>query len=41
MNDDPVLSLAVLVENGGKGSIEATMLSGKIFEYAKKHSLFQ
>jgi len=41
VNDDPILSLAVLVENGGKGSIEATMISGKIFEYAKKQSIFQ
>ncbi len=33
----PVLSLAVLVEHGGKGSVEAASISHKIFKYAKKN----
>ena len=33
----PVLSLAILVEHGGKGSVEATLISHKIFKYAQKN----
>tara|TARA_X000001036_G_C20660716_1_gene798827 strand:- start:1757 stop:2236 length:480 start_codon:yes stop_codon:yes gene_type:complete len=33
----PILSLAVLVEHGGKGSVEAASISHKIFKYAKKN----
>ena len=33
----PVLSLVVLVEHGGKGSVEAALISHKIFNYAQKN----
>jgi len=33
----PTLSLSVLVEHGGKGSVVATLISQAIFEYAKKN----
>ena len=33
----PVLSLAILVEHGGKGSVEAALISHKIFKYAQKN----
>ena len=33
----PILSLAILVEHGGKGSVEATLISHKIFKYAQKN----
>ena len=33
----PILSLAVLVEHGGKGSVEAAIISHKIFKYAQKN----
>jgi penicillin-binding protein 2 len=33
----PILSLAVLVEHGGKGSVEAALISHKIFKYAQKN----
>ena len=33
----PILSLAVLVEHGGKGSVEAASISHKIFKYAEKN----
>lgn len=33
----PILSLAILVEHGGKGSVEAALISHKIFEYAQKN----
>ena len=36
-NGTPILSLAVLVEHGGKGSIEAALISNKIFKYAQKN----
>jgi len=33
----PILSLAILVEHGGKGSVEAALISHKIFKYAQKN----
>ena len=33
----PILSLAVLVEHGGKGSVEAASISHKIFKYAQEN----
>ena len=33
----PILSLAILVEHGGKGSVEAALMSHKIFKYAQKN----
>ena len=33
----PLLSLVVLVEHGGKGSVEAALISHKIFNYAQKN----
>ena len=33
----PVVSLAVLVENGGKGSIEGASISRKIFKFIKEY----
>ena len=33
----PALSLVVLVEHGGKGSVEAALISHKIFNYAQKN----
>ena len=33
----PIISLAVLVEHGGKGSVEAASISHKIFKYAEKN----
>ena len=33
----PILSLALLVEHGGKGSVEAALISHKIFKYAQKN----
>ena len=36
----PVLSAAVLVEHGGKGSVEAALISHEIFKYAQENSPF-
>ena len=36
-DDSPILSLAVLVEHGGKGSVEAAKISHEIFKYAQKN----
>ena len=36
----PVLSAVVLVEHGGKGSVEAALISHKIFKYAQENSPF-
>ena len=33
----PILSLAILVEHGGKGSVEAALIAHKIFKYAQKN----
>ena len=33
----PIFSLAVLVEHGGKGSVEAALISHELFKYAQKH----
>ena len=33
----PILSLAILVEHGGKGSVEAALMAHKIFKYAQKN----
>ena len=33
----PILSLSILVEHGGKGSVEAALISHKIFKYAQKN----
>ena len=33
----PILSLAILVEHGGRGSVEAALISHKIFKYAQKN----
>ena len=33
----PVLSAAILVEHGGKGSVEAALISHEIFKYAQKY----
>ena len=33
----PILSLVVLVEHGGRGSVEAAIISHKIFKYAQKN----
>ena len=33
----PILSLAILVEHGGKGSVEAALISHKIFKYVQKN----
>ena len=34
---NPVLSLVVLVEHGGKGSVAAALLACEIFKYAQKN----
>ena len=39
-DDNPILSLSVLVEHGGKGSVEAALISHAIFKYAKKNIPF-
>ena len=41
MKGNPVVSLAVIVEHGGKGSVEAASISKHIFQYAEKHAPFQ
>ena len=41
INNDPILSLSVLVEHGGKGSIEAAMISKQIFNYVHQNDLLQ
>ena len=37
----PIISLSVLVENGGKGSIEGAMISRKIFEFVMQNEFIQ
>ena len=37
-NQNPVISLVVLVENGGKGSVQAAQISKKIFKYFKNNN---
>ena len=41
INNNPIISLSVLVEHGGKGSIEGTIISRKIFEFIQKNELIQ
>ena len=41
LENKPVISLAVLVEHGGKGSIEGSMISRKIFEFVLQNELIQ
>jgi len=41
MHNKPILSLSILVEHGGKGSIEGTKIAKKIFEYVKRNELIQ
>ena len=41
IKNNPILSVSILVEHGGKGSIEATKIAGKIFEYISKSELIQ
>ena len=41
IDNDPVISLSVLVENGGKGSIEGAIISRKIFEFILQNELIQ
>ena len=36
-NQKPIFSLVVLVEHGGKGSVEAASISSKIFKYAEEN----
>ena len=37
----PILSVSILVEHGGKGSIESAKLASKIFEYYRKNEFIQ
>ncbi|MDP6853218.1 MAG: penicillin-binding protein 2 [Candidatus Marinimicrobia bacterium] len=41
VKDKPIISLAVIVEHGGKGSVEAASISRKIFQYAEQNSPFK
>ena len=41
IQNNPILSLSILVEHGGKGSIESTKIAGKLFEYYRKNELVQ
>ena len=41
IDNKPVISLVVLVEHGGKGSIEGAVISRKIFEFALQNELIQ
>ena len=41
IKNNPIISLSVLVEHGGKGSIEGTIISRKIFEFVQKNELIQ
>ena len=41
IDNDPVISLSVLVEHGGKGSLEGTMISRKIFEFILQNERLQ
>ena len=40
-DDNPILSIAVLIEHGGKGSVAAAIISHEIFNYAKKNYFLQ
>ncbi len=41
IDNDPIISLAVLIEHGGKGSLEGAMISRKIFEYVLQNERIQ
>ena len=41
IENEPILSLVVLVEHGGKGSIEGAIISRKIFEFVLQNELIQ
>ena len=41
LDKDPIISLSVLVEHGGKGSIEGTKIARRIFEFVRKNELIQ
>ena len=41
INNDPVISLSVLVEHGGKGSVEGAIISRKIFEFVLQNEHIQ
>ena len=41
IDNNPVISLSVLVEHGGKGSIQGAMISRKIFEFFLQNELIQ
>jgi len=41
IDNNPVISLVVLVEHGGKGSIEGAVISRKIFEFVLQNELIQ
>ena len=41
IKNNPIISLSVLVEHGGKGSIEGTIISRKIFEFFLQNELIQ
>ena len=41
LDNNPIISLSVLVEHGGKGSIEGAMISRKIFEFVLQNELIQ
>ena len=40
-NKGSIISLSVLVEHGGKGSIQSAKLASKIFEYYRKNEFIQ
>ena len=40
-DNSPIISLSVLVENGGKGSIEGAIISRKIFEFVMQNEFIQ
>ena len=39
LNDDKLMSLAVIIENGGKGSGEGSIIAGKLFDYYSSLSI--
>ena len=41
IDKDPILSLAVLVEHGGKGSIEGAKIAREIFNFVLQNELIQ
>ena len=41
IDNDPIISLTVLVEHGGKGSIEGAMIARKIFNFVLQNELLQ